>query len=90
MKQRGFTLIEVMVAVIFFVVVVSIFAGAMGANQGNSNISYGLNGMVESRCIEGYKFIVTQDTTRQVLDEFGKGVKCENPNIGKPGAFGKM
>jgi hypothetical protein len=47
--------------------------------------------MTESRCIEGYKFIVGQEgQARQILDELGKGVRCENPNAGKPGAFGKM
>jgi hypothetical protein len=47
--------------------------------------------MTESRCIEGYKFVIDQKgNSRQILDEFGKGVKCENPNAGKPGAFGKF
>jgi prepilin-type N-terminal cleavage/methylation domain-containing protein len=90
MKQRGFTLIELLVAIAVLGIVASIFAGAIGTNQGNGNISYGLNGMVESRCIEGYKFIVTHDSTRQVLDEFGKGVRCGNPDPGKPGSFGKF
>jgi hypothetical protein len=79
-----------MVVVVMLGIVATIFMGAMGAKEGNSNVSFGLNGMVESRCIEGYKFIVTQDTTRQVLDEFGKGVRCENSNAGKPGSFGKF
>jgi hypothetical protein len=46
--------------------------------------------MTESRCIEGYKFIVGQEgQARQILDEFGKGVRCyPNPEPGKPGSFG--
>ena len=91
MKQRGFTLIEMMIVIVMAMIVLSIVAGAIGASNGNSNISYGINGMTESRCIEGYKFIMgTEGNPRQILDEFGKGVRCENPNASKPGAFGKM
>ena len=93
MKQHGFTLIEIMIAFVIGLTVLMIFAGAVsGYGLGSSNsISWGINGMTESRCIEGYKFIVGQEgQARQILDEFGKGVRCENPNAGKPGAFGKM
>lgn len=91
MKQRGFTLIEMMIVVVMLGIVATLIAGAVGAASGNSTISYGVNGMTESRCIEGYKFIIGQNSQpRQILDEFGKGVRCENPNAGKPGAFGKM
>ncbi len=79
MKQRGFTLIELMVAIVILLVVGVMASGVMnavnGINQG-SNISIGINGVTESRCIEGYKFVITQDSTRQILDEFGKGVRC--------------
>jgi len=92
MKQRGFTLIEMMIAVVMMLIVISIVAGAVGGVSGNSNISYGINGMTESRCIEGYKFIIgTEGNPRQILDEFGKGVRCyPNPEPGKPGSFGHM
>jgi hypothetical protein len=91
MKQRGFTLIETGVAIIFGLTVIMFVVGVVNGVNGTSNISYGVNGMTESRCIEGYKFILdTKGNTRQILDEFGKGVRCENPNAGKPGAFGKM
>ena len=57
----------------------------VGTTRGNSNVTWGVNGMTESRCIEGYKFIVGQDgQARQILDEFGKGVRCEkatNPSF---------
>jgi hypothetical protein len=91
MKQRGFTLIETGVAIIFGLTIIMFVVGVVNSVNGNSNISYGVNGMTESRCIEGYKFILdTKGNTRQILDEFGKGVRCENPNAGKPGSFGKI
>jgi prepilin-type N-terminal cleavage/methylation domain-containing protein len=91
MKQRGFTLIEMIIAAVIGLTVLMIIAGAISGTSSGNNISLGINGMTESRCIEGYKFIVGQEgQARQILDEFGKGVRCENPNAGKPGSFGKM
>ena len=75
--QKGFTLIELMVGIVILMAVaqmVIVFAGAS-----NSNISIGINGVAESRCIEGYKFVINQDgNMKQILDEFGKGVRCSN------------
>jgi len=78
MKQRGFTLIELMVVITIGMVVVSIGLGFLGATSGNSNISVGINGVTESRCIEGYKFVLSasHEAPRQIIDEFGKGVRC--------------
>lgn len=77
MKQRGFTLIEMMVVVIFILTLGMMIIGVVnGSTQGNT-VSWGVNGMTEMRCIDGYKFIVgEQGHVRQVMDEFGKGVKC--------------
>ena len=86
MKQRGFTLIELMVAMVIFACFIMVIVGAGTAMSGNSNISIGINGVTESRCIEGYKFITDQNgNTRQILDEFGKGARCETQS--KPGGF---
>jgi prepilin-type N-terminal cleavage/methylation domain-containing protein len=91
MKQRGFTLIELMVVIVIVMIFGSIIMGAVSTSSGNSSVSWGINGMTESRCIEGYKFVIgEQGQPRQILDEFGKGVRCENPNAGKPGSFGRM
>lgn len=77
MKQRGITLIEIMVVVAFALIIVSIGMGFLGATRGN--VSMGINGIAESRCIEGYKFVIGEHgQPRQILDEFGKGVRCGN------------
>ena len=94
MKQRGFTLIEMMIVAGIIIILGTFVMGFVGAGttaMGSNTISWGINGMTESRCIEGYKFVIGEHGhPRQILDEFGKGVRCENPNAGKPGAFGKF
>lgn len=42
-----------------------------------SIVSFGINGLVETRCIGGYLFVIGENSSaRQVMDEFGRGVKC--------------
>ena len=78
-KQKGFTSIELVTftVVVIFIFGTIIFQGVM-AVKANNTVSYGINGLTEMRCIDGYKFIIGQQgQTRQVMDEFGKGVKCQ-------------
>lgn len=78
MKQQGFTLIELMIVICILMIFGSIIMGAV-FGTGGSTISYGVNGMTEMRCIDGFKFTVSRHgDSRQVMDEFGKGVRCSN------------
>lgn len=88
MKQRGATTLIELIIGFAFIMIIGLIAlpVIMGVPISNNNVSWGVNGMTESRCIENYKFIVGQDgNARQILDEFGKGVRCETAS--KPGNF---
>lgn len=86
--NRGFTLIEMLIGLAIILILISVGMGVVGGT--NSSISFGVNGVTESRCIDGYKFVVDQTgNARQILDEYGKGAKCYgNPDPGKIGSFG--
>jgi prepilin-type N-terminal cleavage/methylation domain-containing protein len=79
MKQKGFTLIELMITVAIVLIVVMVALGyAAGPTKGKT-VSFGVNGLTESRCIEGYKFVVGErGQARQLIDDAGKGVRCQN------------
>ena len=77
MKQKGFTLIELMIVIVMIGIVgITIVNIAMGTAVGTS-VSWGVNGMTEVRCIDGYKFVIGEHgQARQMMDELGKGIKC--------------
>lgn len=83
--QKGFTLIETMIALVIIGILFTVGLNVAGFASGNGSVSYGVNGMTESRCIENYKFIIDQKgNSRQILDEFGKGVRCDQAKQVKP------
>lgn len=76
--QQGFTLVEFLVLLALVGIVATAVIGVLAGTQtkGN-NLSFGFNGITETRCINGYTFVVGADgNARQVLDEFGKGARC--------------
>ena len=76
--STGFTLFNVWIGVIIALIISTIaFNVYTGVNAESGSISFGINGLTESRCIDGYKFIVGQDgSARQIMDELGRGAKC--------------
>ena len=82
MKQRGFTLIEMMIVVVVLMILGTVVLNIAGMVHGNSSVSFGINGMTEVRCIDGYKFVIgDKGQARQIIDEFGKGAKCETASV---------
>jgi hypothetical protein len=78
MKHRGFTLVELLIGVVFALIVGTLLLNGASALSGGSTLSFGLNGVTEMRCINGLMFTIDQQGhARQVLDEFGKGARCK-------------
>ena len=73
--KKGYTLIEIMVFIVIASVLVIIFASFIFTTKNSS--TFGINGFTETRCIDGYKFVIGSDhQPRQIMDSFGKGVPC--------------
>jgi competence protein ComGC len=80
MKQRGMTLIEIMVLIVIATIIILIGVGFLNqSNMGLQSYSYGANGLIEVRCMDNLKFIVGENGhVTQMLDNQGHGVKCND------------
>ena len=77
MRNKGFTLIELLITIAFLAIVGIVIAGAVSSIGNNSsNVSFGVNGIVEMRCINGLEFTISNGRAMQVYDQFGHGVVC--------------
>lgn len=69
-------IIEMTVFGIIVIAVISIFVN-VGRAITDPNVTIGINGTVENRCLGGYQFVIGQNgKPTQILNEFGKGVHC--------------
>jgi hypothetical protein len=74
MKEKGITFVEILVIISIIALLIII-----GFNPNHNQITFGVNGITETRCINGYQFTVGDGgQARQILDEFGRGIKCKN------------
>jgi hypothetical protein len=73
------TVVKVFIVAVFCTIVAIIgYNVYLFAHDGNSNISMGLTGMTETRCIDGYKFVTgVNGHITQMLDAQGKGIQCQ-------------
>ena len=78
MKQRGITLIEIMVLIAIAMIVIMIFSTGISGISATKGVTYGVNGLMETRCVEGYKVLVGQTGHPiQMLDKNGNGITCD-------------
>ena len=76
MKKKGFTFIEVMIGLAIIFILMLLAGTAMKGGLGET--SFGVNGLVEARCINGFKHTVGQNGfPTQTIGENGGGIPCQ-------------
>lgn len=76
---KNWTLTEIIIIIGIIGILVSVFVPIFIGSPDLQNISYGYNGVTETRCLEGYKFIIDSNgIATQILDEFRNGIVYNN------------
>ena len=79
-KRNNFNLpfrIFTAIVITFIVFIFALIFGTIIYNASSSNVSFGPAGLVEIRCVDGYKFTISEFQTRQMISENGTAIKCE-------------
>ena len=73
-SKKGFTLIEFMIVAVILGILAAII---MGVVSNGSNLSFGVTGIVETRCIDGKKYMTKDLVVAQIVDAQGRAVECQ-------------
>lgn len=75
---KAFTLIELMIIIAIIGIMAAIGVPAIRSFTSGGGIQVGLTGVTETRCQDGFKFIVgSNGYVQQVVDQNGRGIPCQ-------------
>jgi hypothetical protein len=81
-RCAGFSAPELLI-LIALVLILVIGGKAILDGWSTRGVGFGVNGVVETRCIEGRKVLVGQSgSVQQLLDDEGGGIPCSEPDRG--------